>query len=93
MDNMTFNTREASIKMARAIAAVAPFARGYINVTLEFPGNIVASVGADNITGLPEACTYRVYTFDDEANEVELPFALLDFDIINEEIERCMVAA
>lgn len=75
-----FNVKAASLALASAMAAMAPFVHGYFSVTMELGNDIVASVGAQKFDKV-EVLTWRIWTFDDECNEVDLP-ACLDSELI-----------
>lgn len=75
-----FNVKAASLALASAMAAMAPFVHGYFSVTMELGNDIVASVGAQKFDKV-EVLTWRIWTLDEDCNEVELP-AYLDNELI-----------
>lgn len=75
-----FNVKAASLALATAMAAMAPFVHGYFSVTMELGNDIVASVGAQKFDKV-EVLTWRIWTLDEDGEEIELP-ACLDGELI-----------
>lgn len=87
METTNFNIKAASLIVAAAVSAIAPVAKGYFSVSVEIGGGYVASVGGQSYP-VPEILSARVWTVDDDLNEVEvnIPENYIDTEIIEEAI-------
>lgn len=81
----SFNSRAASLAIASALAAITPLVHGYISLTLEVGNDTLVSVDAQN-TPKFEIFSYRIWTVDDDCNEVEIPLASIDLKLIESTI-------
>lgn len=83
-----FNPKAASLHMAAAVAAVAPTVNGYFRLAVEMGNGVLALVAAQSNHGVVTVWGDRVWTLDDDGNEIDLPFAELDTDLIEETANR-----
>ena len=81
MQATNFNSRAASLALAAVVAAITPVVTGYFNVSVEIGNDMVASVGGINKPYL-EILTSRVWTLDDDGNEINVDNAYIDTELI-----------
>lgn len=76
-----FDSRAASLAVAAAVAALTSVVHGYFNLTIEVGNDIAVRVYAQSEPTL-EIFGYDIWTCDDDGNEVYIPFAAIDTDLI-----------
>lgn len=83
VNKSNYNMKSASLMLASAVNAIAPFVKGYFKVDMEIGNNMMASVGgvADPE---PQIATWRVWTIDDDDNEINVEGARIDTELIDE---------
>lgn len=81
----TFNSTAATLAIASALAAINPLVHGYISLTVEVGNDTLVSVDAQN-TPQFEIFSYRVWTHDGDCNEVDVPLACIDTELIESAI-------
>lgn len=81
MQAIKFDSKTASLAVAAAVAALNPVVHGYFNLAIEVGHDIVVSVYAQNKPTL-EIFSYNVWTCDEYGNEIDVPFAAIDTDLI-----------
>lgn len=81
MQVSSFNSRAASLALAAVVAAITPVVSGYFNVSVEIGNDMVASVGGINKPSL-EILTSRVWTLDEDGNEVNVDNANINTELI-----------
>lgn len=81
MQAIKFDSKTASLAVAAAVAALNPVVHGYFNLAIEVGNDIVVSVYAQNKPTL-EIFSYNVWTCDEDGNEIDVPFAAIDTDLI-----------
>lgn len=81
MQVSSFNSRAASLALAAVVAAITPVVSGYFNVSVEIGNDMVASVGGINKPSL-EILTSRVWTLDEDGNEVNVDNAYINTELI-----------
>lgn len=84
-----FNTRAASLALAAAVAAIIPIVKGYFCVSMEIGNDILASVGGVTTPNI-DILTSRVWSHDNNGNEVEMPEARIDTVLIETALETMM---
>ncbi len=82
----TFNVKAASLAIAAALAAVAPFVNGYFAVKMEIGNDIIAEVGAQKNPRF-EVLSYRVWKVGEDGEEIAIKEAL-DTDIIEDCVNK-----
>lgn len=81
MQAIKFDSKTASLAVAAAVAALNPVVHGYFNLTIEVGNDIAVSVYAQNKPTL-EIFSYNVWTCDEDGNEIDVPFAAIDTELI-----------
>ena len=84
-----FNSRAASLALAAAVAAISPIVKGYFCVSMEIGNDILASVGGVTTPNI-DILTSRVWSHDDNGNEVDMPEARIDTTLIETALETIM---
>lgn len=85
MQAIKFDSKAASLAVAAAVAALNPVVHGYFCVSVEIGNDMVASVGGINKPHL-EILTSRVWTLDDEGNEINVDNAYIDTELIESSV-------
>lgn len=85
MQAIKFDSKAASLAVAAAVAALNPVVHGYFNLTIEVGNDITVSVFAQNKPTL-DIFSYRVWTCDEDGNEVDIPFAAIDTELIESSV-------
>lgn len=81
-----FNSKAASLVLAAVVASIAPVINGYFNVSVELGADIIASVEGMTKPNL-EIMYYRVWTLDDDGNEINIDNAFIDTELIESSVE------
>ncbi len=81
MQAANFNTKAVSLAVASALAAINPLVHGYISLTVEVGNDTLVSVDAQNIPQF-EIFNYRVWTHDEDCNEIDMPSFFIDTELI-----------
>lgn len=81
MQENQFNSKAASLALAAVVAALNPIVSGYFNVSVEIGNDLVASVGGINKPYL-EILSSRVWTLDEDGNEIDIDNAFIDTELI-----------
>lgn len=78
-----YNATAASLAVATVVAAINPHVNGFFDLAIEVGDNVIVAISAQNRPKL-EVFSYRVWTCDEDGNEVDIPFAAIDTDIIEQ---------
>lgn len=81
METRNFNSKTASLSLAAVVAAISQVVSGYFCVSVEIGNDMVASVGGINKPTL-EILSSRVWTLDEDGNEVNVDNAYIDTELI-----------
>lgn len=81
MQVTNFNTKAASLALASVVAALTPVVTGYFSVSVEIGNDMMASVGGLTRPTL-EILTSRVWTLDEDGNEINIDNAHIDTELI-----------
>ena len=77
----SFNSKAATLALAAVVASIAPVINGYFNVSVELGADIIASIEGMTKPNL-EIMYYRVWTLDDDGNEITIDNAFIDTELI-----------
>lgn len=81
MNAVNFNSKAASLALAAVVASITPVINGYFSVSVEIGADLIALVEGMTKPNL-EIMYYRVWTLDDDGNEVNIDNAFIDTELI-----------
>lgn len=76
-----FNSKTASIALSAVVTAINPVVNGYFKVSVEIGNDMIATIGGVNRPQL-EILSSRVWTLDEDGNEIDIDNAYIDTELI-----------